>query len=112
MDRWNKAGVIFAAIATVVVVLQFFGLQPSESKMKGVHLETIIVAAMMAATWTAVYFSYRNRSPLRLLKNGHLDWRNPPQRQIANRHYLNDTVPLAGCGKSSISYEFDHLDSC
>ncbi|HTT76551.1 MAG TPA: hypothetical protein VMF50_11320 [Candidatus Binataceae bacterium] len=60
MDRWTKVGVIAGVIATVVVVLEFFGVQPSGAVVKGVHLETMVVALMMLATWGAVYLGYRN----------------------------------------------------
>ena len=60
MDTWNKVGVIAAVIAAIVVVLQFFGVQPTGVVVKGIHLESAIVGAMMLLTWAAVYIGYRN----------------------------------------------------
>jgi len=68
MDRWTKVGVIAGVIATVVVVLEFFGVQPSGAVVKGVHLETMVVALMMLATWGAVYLGYRNTSKNAVLR--------------------------------------------
>jgi hypothetical protein len=61
MDRWNKVGVVAGVIAAIIIVLQFFGAQPTGTMVKGIHLETIIVAFMMVATWGALYLSYRGR---------------------------------------------------
>ena len=97
MERWNKVGVAFAAVGTAVVVLQFFGLQPSKSAVNGIHFESVFVAIMMVATWGAVYLGYRNRteSPLERF-NGYLRWREGRLKQVAGREFRNQEVSLDG----------------
>jgi hypothetical protein len=44
-------------------------------------------------------------SPLRLLPNGALDWRETRLTQIANKHYVNDTVCLDNTTFINCSFE-------
>ncbi len=60
MDTWNKVGVVAAVIGTVVVILQFFGVQPTGA-VKGVPVNTIAIAIMMALTWGAVFFGWQSQ---------------------------------------------------
>src|ERR1700678_855981 len=67
MDRWTKIGVISGGIATIVIVLEFFGVQPTGAVVKGVHFESVIVGLLILATWVSVYLGYRHSSKTRLV---------------------------------------------
>lgn len=113
MGFWS-AFLVFAAvigaISGIVEILEYFGVKPPETKMRGFLKSNGVVIICMLLTWlgVAVDWHMRSVSPA----NDFSQWETYPLKQVRGKHFEAETVKLDGveyinCVFDNVTFEYE-----
>src|SRR5882757_10720566 len=104
---------VIGAIASIVKILEYIGVRPSETNMRGFLKSNGVVILCMLLTWGAIAFDLYGRpggpeSPEDIAAR----WSNYPLRQVRNKHFEGETVKLDGveyinCVFKNVTFEYE-----